>query len=467
MRKISIISIIACCCFAFAMSTLYSQNPLIAVRAYGGSNELSPPVLLLKNNQRSIAPIGEATVTIEMDVLTENPPQLFVKFVHCNERWLESENVIINSLGIFQTSAVDWTQAPGQSKYFRWRGKVLLPSAQIQFPVSGNWLAKIYTLDNTEEVLSTVKIFVVEALIPSRTVMLNDFYKPTSRFAASSAYNYEVIVDGTPRLLDFQLNTVAMYRMNWWNNPMYISLNNEEGKDEYTDEELYGDGENIDDNSTKNNPHRQQLSSSITDQGPFPTNISGFANVRKMFRMNNVPSFNEYRIFDCSNPGLFPFVEEGVQLPFRDLRRRNQFLEYADDGYIVTSRVSQFADEYIRVEFVLDPEKLPVDKSVFVVGSFNNWTPTREWEMSYDSEREVYSLKQWIRRGRHSYLYGIGTLNFEKNRVEGLSFEEFEGNTIHSRQTMISFVYYRELQYGGYDAIISVSAVNSQGTFQR
>lgn len=447
-----------------SISIIVAQNPIISVRAYGGNNELTPPVLILKENQRIVAPIGENSVTIEMDVLTENPPQLFLKFVHCNERWKEDENVIINSLGIFQTSSVDWYQAPAVSKYFRWRGKVLVPSPQIQFPVSGNWLAKIYSLDNSEEVLASVKIFVVEMMVPSRTSMLNDFYRPTSQFAASSAYNYEIIVDGTPRMLDFQMNTVAMYRLNWWNNPFYISLNNDEGKDEYTDEELYGDDEEY---QKKENPHRQKLSSSITDQGPFPTNISGFANIRKMFRMNNVPSFNEYRVFDCSNAGLFPFIEEGVQLPFRDFRRRNQFLEYADDGFINTSRISQFADEYIRVEFVLDPEKILVDKSIFVVGSFNNWTPTREWEMSYDIERDVYSLKQWIRRGRHGYLYGVGTLNFEKNRVEGISFEEFEGNTILSRQTMISFVYYREQMYGGYDAIISVSAVNSKGTFQR
>ncbi len=464
MVKILFVVILSILVFFYLKNTVLAQNPLINLRAYGGNNELTPPILIQKNRQIVVAPIGENTVTIEFDVSQELPPQLIVKFVHCNERWLETDNVIINSLGIFQTTSIDWSQAPAQSKYFRWRGKTTIPSPQIQFPVSGNWLAKIYSLDDLEKVLGSVKIFVVESLIPSRTSMYNDFYSPTSQFAASSAYNYEVVVDGTSRLLDFQMNTVAMYRANWWNKPFYISLNNSEGKDEYTDEELYGDEEILE---NKYKQQRELLSSSITDQGPFPTNVSGFANIRKMFRINHVPSVNEYRVFDCSNAGLFPFFEEGVQFPFRDRRRRNQFLEYAEDGYINSERVSQFADEYIRVEFVLDPENILVKKSIFVVGSFNNWNPSREWEMSFNTESELYTLKQWVRRGRHSYLYGIGSLNFEKNVVEDLSFEEFEGNNILSRQTMISFVYYREQLYGGYDAIISVSAVNSQGTFQR
>lgn len=137
------------------------------------------------------------------------------------------------------------------------------------------------------------------------------------------------------------------------------------------------------------------------------------------------------------------------------------FVQRSDDGALTTSTISSTNNEYVPIEFLLDPSPgKPSVNDVFLVGSFNNWRPDRTWMMSWNEELRMYRLRQWIRRGRHNYLYATGRLNVDDGQVTDVSYEEFEGNTASNSNSYLAFTYARILEYGGYDTIISVGASN-------
>ena len=124
-------------------------------------------------------------------------------------------------------------------------------------------------------------------------------------------------------------------------------------------------------------------------------------------------------------------------------------------------------DEYLNVEFRLDPDRFPSRFPVYLVGSFNGWSVRPDWQMYYDKEENLYRLRQWVRRGRHNYLYATGRIKAEYTNPDAITFEEFEGNTLSGSHTFIALVYYRDTALGGYDSIIGIGAANVFGSLRR
>jgi hypothetical protein len=83
--------------------------------------------------------------------------------------------------------------------------------------------------------------------------------------------------------------------------------------------------------------------------------------------------------------------------------------------------------------------------------------------MQYDETQRLYTLRQWMRRGRHNYLYATGYVESPPSRIDALNTEEYEGNVVSAGHTFIGFVYAREIQFGGYDAIIGTAKASTLG----
>jgi hypothetical protein len=124
-------------------------------------------------------------------------------------------------------------------------------------------------------------------------------------------------------------------------------------------------------------------------------------------------------------------------------------------------------DDYVNIEFWFDPENRPIERDIFLVGSFNNWLPTADWQMYYDERNRLYKLRQSLRRGRHNYLYATGKLHPEMRVAVGLDTEELEGNTRGNSQTFIALIYYKEMGFGGFDALVGVAVANALGNIKR
>mgnify|MGYP001068239821 CR=1 FL=1 len=398
-------------------------KPMIRfIRVYGEKSELEPPVIVV-SDERTAVPTGLKSdkVVIEFDVASKVPPNLFARFIHCSFDWKEDENIFINEATAYRTSNIFWESAPISSKYYNFRGKIIVPNEQVKFKFSGNWKVKLYDYSEPEVALAEARFFVINPIANVQMRFYSSFYKP-ERNVTASAYDIEVLVTASSRakLIENYLHTVVLYRNHRWFEPFVISMNNPT-----TDYFRY----------------------------KFTVSIFGFVSNGKVFRIEGVPAENGYRVIDLTNLALFPSMNAPVRLPLSDIRRRGSFFEPHDDGAMVTRFVSPGYDDYVYIEFILDPEGWETNEEVFLVGSFNNWKPTREWRMYYDETERIFKLRQWVRRARHNYLYATGRLGDDGNVIR-VSYDEFEGNTVTSSQTFLSFVYYRNPGYGGYDEIV-------------
>lgn len=406
-----------------------SENVVVRfIRVYAEKSERNPPIIILySGEQRSVPIYGNDKIIIEFDIMAVVPPSLFAKFYHCSINWEENENIFLNDITSNRTSNIFWETAPVGSRYYNFRGKIIVPNEQVKFNYAGNWKVKLFNYKNAEEPIAEARFFVVKPILTTEIRFFSNFYY--SKFnVTSSAYDIEVFVQNKTKqtLVDNNTHSVLIYRNNRWNEPFVIS--------------------SISNTQDQSKIHRYK----------FPTSIHGFLQQGKFFRIEGIPAENEYRVLDLTDLRLFPSISAPIRLPFSDLRRRGSFTEYDDDGAMITTFVNSNYDDYILIEFVLDPEGWISPNEVFLAGSFNNWSPNREWQLQFDENDRLYKLRQLIRRARHNYMYATGTLNYSTNQVENLSFEEYEGNTVTSGHTFIAMVYYRNTAFGGYDEIIGI-----------
>jgi hypothetical protein len=394
------------------------------IRAYGADNEMLPPVVLLRELGEKTQ-IGSAYATVEFDVKSGTIPNTYVRLVHCNADWTEDENGFLNDV-TNRSSLVEWGVASSRSVYHSYRGKVRIPNVQLSLRFAGNWKVLVYDMDG-DRLLGEARIFVVNPEAQSILNFMTDFYEPKSRVSSIALTLENVVGSPSTKIIDPNVHTTVFYRNHRWFEPFICS-------------------------------NRRMEWDNLYDVG---TRIDGVYPAGKVFRISRIPAQNEYRVLDLTNQALFPSTGAPVRLPLSDLRRNGMFLQRSDDGALITTMVSSSSDEYVPVEFVLDPNPgSPSRNDVFVVGSFNNWMPTRDCMMWYDEELNLYRLRQWLRRGRHNYLYATGTLNVDNGQIPDLSFEEFEGNTASNSNSYLAFTYARIIEYGGYDAIIAVGASN-------
>ncbi len=406
------------------------------VRIYGSNDERDPPILLINSDKYSTGPaLGTSELTIEIDIDAVSPPAMYAKFVHCGPDWREDDNVFINSSTMLRTSNIRWETAPAWANYYTYRGYLEIPGLQIDFKYSGNWKVIFYEYDY-DEPFAEGRFFVTEPMADVDVLLSTDFYSPEF-IVTSTAVQIEAYAQSNQQLYDSQFKTAAVYKNGRWYEPYIITS---DGSVNTLDEKYRYD---------------------------FNTMTGGSASFGRKFRISGLPAENGYRILELTDYARYPRVNHAVRLPFSDDMRDGSFRERDDDGVMRSSFLNPDYDDYVLVEFVLDPFEHRTRESIFISGSFNNWNPDSDWQMHFDEETRFYRLQQWVRRGRHNYLYATGRLDADTGRLVDYSYDEFEGNTAQAGHSYIVFVYYRDTQYGGYDALIGVGGANIYGTFRR
>ncbi len=90
--------------------------------------------------------------------------------------------------------------------------------------------------------------------------------------------------------------------------------------------------------------------------------------------------------------------------------------------------------DYSWVHFYLESD--PVDKEIYVLGGFNNFTPSKENQMQYDVATKQYVAKIFLKQGFYNYVLvtkeGNGPLNFG----------EVNGNFWQTENLYQAFLYY-------------------------
>lgn len=90
--------------------------------------------------------------------------------------------------------------------------------------------------------------------------------------------------------------------------------------------------------------------------------------------------------------------------------------------------------DYSWVYFSLDSD--PVDKEIYVLGGFNNFTPSKENQMQYDAASKKYVAKIFLKQGFYNYILAT------KESNGSLNFGEINGNFWQTENLYQAFLYY-------------------------
>ncbi len=279
----------------------FSEPIIRFIRIYGERSELDPPVIVI-SDERTAYSVGlqSEKLIVEFDVASRVPPNMFARFVHCSFDWKEDENIFINEVTGYRTSNIIWESAPISSRYYNFRGKIIIPNEQVKFKYSGNWKVKLYDYSKPEQILAEARFFVVNPIVNVELRFYSDFYQP-ERNVTASAFDIEalVIAPQKAKLIENFLHSVVFYRNHRWYEPLVVSM---------------------------------YSFSSEYYKYDFSTSIFGFLSNGKVFRIGQIPAENGYRVLDLSNLVLYPSINAPIRLPMSDIRRRGSFSNRTNSG---------------------------------------------------------------------------------------------------------------------------------------
>ncbi|KQS94040.1 type IX secretion system plug protein domain-containing protein [Chryseobacterium sp. Leaf394] len=101
--------------------------------------------------------------------------------------------------------------------------------------------------------------------------------------------------------------------------------------------------------------------------------------------------------------------------------------------------------DYAVVHFSLDSE--PMDKELYILGGFNNFKPSKENMMTYDTEKKKYIAKIFLKQGFYNYILAT------KEADGSMNFGEINGNFWQTENLYQAFLYYRPFGRN-YDGLI-------------
>ncbi|MGB9774341.1 MAG: type IX secretion system plug protein domain-containing protein [Bacteroidota bacterium] len=407
---------------AFSFSQTNELPFIEGLRVYSSAGELLPPIILRGDTLVDGGPnILNDFITIEFDVHTKLPPDLQIKFFHCNRDWVIDQNIFLIDEYHNTTSYLNYKSAPDGVKYYTYHYTNQFPDPYeiIRFNYSGNWVFQIFNSDNPGTVLAEGRFIVVDMQCSVHVNVINDYFTEVpSPLNQVNRVLASVIV---PEELNQAFVTTADVYQNW---------------------RLY-------------NPRRID----VNDRDPY-TFVEGITSSRKRFIVNNVEPGNEYRKLDLSSLTAYPNGQ-----PVQLLGGPDQSRFYWEGGKDLGggSRVTEFTgirSDYLNVEFRLQLAQKP-STSIFLVGAFNQWHPNLSDLCAYDSTRQLYTVWKWVKRGIYDYQYILGSWDSARGEVVKQNWVALEGNDWRTIDEYTVVVYYNDPRFGGFDRIVGIGVASS------
>lgn len=108
-----------------------------------------------------------------------------------------------------------------------------------------------------------------------------------------------------------------------------------------------------------------------------------------------------------------------------------------------TERDPHREGQYTWVYFSLPSE--PIDKEIYVLGGFNDFTPDSKYKMNYNAEKKIYEARIYLKQGFYNYILAT--------KGEELDFGEINGNFWQTENLYQGLIYYRPFGRN-YDGIL-------------
>lgn len=409
---------------AAADSLRTTKATILDLRIYGMGDPASPPILRIADKNRPASGLGNDALTLAFEMRSDAPPNLVLQLVHCDRNWVPTENIFVQDPIRLQSTEFFVERAPIGVRYYDYMANISFPQpgSRLQLEHAGNYRALILDYYDRKTVLAETRFFVVQGKADVDVTVFSDFY--TSAQTEELQHGLKVQVEAQPDLDMFgsQINQIALYQKGAWYSPMLASPEND---------------------------RNDRLPGTAWVQW-FPS-FSG----KSIAVFSNLPAGNEHRLLDLTDLIYYPSTGGTLSTPLSDLPR-NGFTQFDNNGVTPDRYVPLSDADYVDFEFRLDLKGFDVKEDIFVVGTFNNWLPTLDWKMHYDTASRFFVARGPIRRAFHEYEYISGHWDADAMALRDGDGALLEGNLTAASIPYYAFVYYRDIASGGYDRIIGV-----------
>ncbi len=337
--------------------------------------------------QPSSAPINQQILLLEFDDLQDNRSNYYVKLIHCNFDWTQSQLTDLDYLENFnEFPFTDYNaSANTQVHYIHYRFQV--PPVKIP----GNYLLIVYRDD-------------IKNLMFSRRMMVFDTQ-------ISFTKDDQFIGAGTINTTLQPFNFVVDYKdVEIMNPTVSVHVNIRQNQ--------RWDNVKMDVPSSFVRDDQNQLEYKSMDEA---RQFKGGSEFRYAdFRSLNYPGVNTGRLIKTTKPyELFIQVDKPKgDDPYSQTKDN-------DGGYIIDNTDTgepAINGNYLYVDFGLKTNA-PYNGDVYVIGKFNDYQRSAENRMTYDSTDGMYKSQQFLKQGWYDYQYVIDAKKTSPYAIEGSHYE--------------------------------------------
>jgi hypothetical protein len=396
--------------FSINAQQAYSTK-IIGLRVNGGLQDRFPA-----------AGLNSDSVSIEFDLDRSQPEDFRIKFYHCEKDWSITQNQFINDEMRNSTKfPIPFERAPAGVEHYLYHYTLRVPGfpGVEKFAYSGNYIFEIWDKEQTT-LLAKGRLFVAEQRIPlSMTIRNRQLpsagipFNQVNKIEVSAAIPDDVNYD-PDRIIANLVHTVDVYRNREIQTPYRIDVDDD-------------------------NPN---------------TFVDGLGTGNLKFIIDNVQPGNEYRHLDLTDVDYYPPNQLSRNRDGADVGRVFHQGPPDNNGESTVLTDSRYSD-YIKFQFEFDRESDDLSP-MYVVGDFNDWTPSDAWKMNYDKTTQRYILKSDLRRGTYDYQYVC----------HGNDWNGVEGNDWRTVNQFTALLYYHDVRFGGFDRIIGYAQQLSPGGTQ-
>ena len=381
------------------------------LRIYSTGDETSFPVIDYSDKTKN-------SVTIEFDIDSGFIPNLNILFYFCDSEWNVTNNVFLTNPLYSKETYLSLDTAPPNLSGVTYHYSGKFPNNNIKFPYSGKWKFFIVDSHDSNLIYDSGRFFVVYPEVKLNTTTAKENLENNVSELMEKGRTISVTTNFT---LPDTLHSFNVKKMEIVNN--------------------------------------RKLDYAISiDRNMYTADayVDWDAGFKFSFVARNILPGNYYRQTDIRDFGKYIYPTADAK--FGEIETSNFFTKLGRDfrgGTYLLNYKNDHA-EYINVVFQMRPPET-IKEPVFLVGSFTDWKVLPGFEM-YD-DNGLMNISIPLKRGVYNYQYVTGEVI--NDEVKNIDWIVLEGNFYETENEYYIFLFYKSLDYGGYDKIIGYKKIKT------
>ena len=398
--------------FFIILSSPGAEDIIIkSLRVYSYGDETSMPIVYRGSDFSS-------SIEIEFDIQTNIQPNLKIVFKFCDRNWKSYSDLLFANQG-FNTDYNLWYDLiPSSVGGARYHFRDKYPNEDVSFPFAGKWIFYITDSQDEKIVYGSGKFFVVEQEVKLSATIKKYSFEETilTPNSLNRRFDLRVNLQLTNNLHPSRVRGIEIIENKKIDYPIIIDRE-------------------------KNNSLRF-----------YEWNGAD----RFSFTVRDIYPGNEYRQTDIKDKNRFAPPLANAQFDGIETSRFYRLGRYDMNGGSILTNFRDVYAEYMEVKFSIRPPE-NIAGQIFLVGSFNNWIVSPNFEM--EENGGLYTTSVELKRGKYDYQYVIA--ESKDAASENLDWLFLEGNYWETDNIYFIFLYYDSPDLGGFDKIISFTKITS------